>query len=289
MVAALASPARSGALPQSERRRQAILDAALRVIAEGGVDAVTHRRVASEAAVPLGSTTYYFASREDLLRDTFHHYVAGVFSALAALEGEMPIASAAGVVEFLVELARREFSDASLLRVEYEFILRAARDQALAREFNAFERALTARLAEALERLGATRAIEAARIVIDLFRGFELERFTRPEIDVEDLRPRLAVVVGALIGATAAGDRAERADTLPAASAARAPASIAERAPAAGADRPPAPSTDPAPAASEIAADVTASTTTDPRRTNDGNRAPSRNQRRGRRGDRARA
>src|SRR5690349_23185139 len=35
----------------------------IRLIAEGGPDAITHRKVAARAEVPLGAMTYYFASR----------------------------------------------------------------------------------------------------------------------------------------------------------------------------------------------------------------------------------
>ena len=39
----------------------------MRVIVAGGLAGLTHRAVADEAKVPLGSTTYYFADRHDLL------------------------------------------------------------------------------------------------------------------------------------------------------------------------------------------------------------------------------
>jgi TetR/AcrR family transcriptional regulator, regulator of biofilm formation and stress response len=39
----------------------------LRIVADTGADAVTHRRVAEVAQLPLASTTYYFASKEELL------------------------------------------------------------------------------------------------------------------------------------------------------------------------------------------------------------------------------
>ena len=46
-----------------------IVEAAAALIEHDGYDAVTHRLVAAEAGVPLGSTTYYFASLADLRRD----------------------------------------------------------------------------------------------------------------------------------------------------------------------------------------------------------------------------
>lgn len=59
----------------SEQRRQAILDAAMRVIVRDGVRAVRHRAVAAEAGVPLSATTYYFKDIDDLITDTFAQFV----------------------------------------------------------------------------------------------------------------------------------------------------------------------------------------------------------------------
>jgi DNA-binding transcriptional regulator YbjK len=52
---------------KGERRREEILRATLRLIGVRGADAVTHRAVAEEAGVPLAATTYYFASKDQLL------------------------------------------------------------------------------------------------------------------------------------------------------------------------------------------------------------------------------
>ncbi|UGS35623.1 TetR/AcrR family transcriptional regulator [Capillimicrobium parvum] len=60
------SARRSGPQLDPDRRRR-LLEATLRVVAERGVEGVTHRAVAKAAGVPLGSTTYYFESKDDLL------------------------------------------------------------------------------------------------------------------------------------------------------------------------------------------------------------------------------
>ena len=57
------------------RTRQAILNATLEVIAEGGVRAVTHRAVASRADVNLSLTTYYFSDIFDLVSSAFNDFV----------------------------------------------------------------------------------------------------------------------------------------------------------------------------------------------------------------------
>jgi len=67
-----AAPAATAAL---EGTRERILRATLKLIAEGGVAAVTNRRVAAAAGVSLGSLTYHFASQAELLRESLLLYV----------------------------------------------------------------------------------------------------------------------------------------------------------------------------------------------------------------------
>jgi TetR/AcrR family transcriptional regulator, regulator of biofilm formation and stress response len=51
----------------SEQVRGAIVAATVRLVARDGVGAVTHRRVAELAGVSLSSTTWHFASKEEIL------------------------------------------------------------------------------------------------------------------------------------------------------------------------------------------------------------------------------
>lgn len=52
---------------RSVERRGAILTAARILLTAEGMKAVSHRRVAEAAGVPIGSVGYYFSSREELL------------------------------------------------------------------------------------------------------------------------------------------------------------------------------------------------------------------------------
>src|SRR5688572_22249267 len=53
-----------------------LLDEARRLIAEGGLAAVTHRSVEQAAGVPHGSVTYYFGSRYGLVSALVDRMVA---------------------------------------------------------------------------------------------------------------------------------------------------------------------------------------------------------------------
>ncbi len=67
-MSAVSSPHKvSGATPKGVRRRHALACAAADLLIECGFDGVRHRAVARRAGLPLASTTYYFASLDDLI------------------------------------------------------------------------------------------------------------------------------------------------------------------------------------------------------------------------------
>lgn len=186
-------------MPQSEQRRRGILVAVLRIVAAGGVDAVTHRRVAAEAGVPLGSTTYYFRSRDELLLEAFRLYVAGNTELYADLERSGGSDTLEGLVDLLVTATQRQFDDGTMLLAEYELILFAARNPEFAREYRAWQRTHAIHLTDRLERLGFARPLAAAETVIAAMRGFELDRLARSESSFADLRQRVRALLAGLL------------------------------------------------------------------------------------------
>src|SRR5215472_17800248 len=97
----------------SEPRRIEILEAALRIVADGGPDAITFRRVAERAGVPLGSLTYYFESREELLREAFRLYLSEAAAFVRNVEEGGRPHTPSQVVDMVMTIMRREFSDDS--------------------------------------------------------------------------------------------------------------------------------------------------------------------------------
>jgi DNA-binding transcriptional regulator YbjK len=72
---------------RSRLRREELLAAAIELFAEGGSRAVTHRAVARRAGLPPATTTYYFASIEELLREALRDHIRRWRSAIEALAG----------------------------------------------------------------------------------------------------------------------------------------------------------------------------------------------------------
>lgn len=110
-------------------RRIALARAAAEVVAEVGIGRATHRAIAARAGVPLGATTYYFPTLDDLL-------VAGMRCVAEDYQLELTrwadiIASHEYLPDALTQCVRSYLSQESRVLVEYELYLAAARNSAL--------------------------------------------------------------------------------------------------------------------------------------------------------------
>lgn len=81
--------------PRDPERPQRIVRAVRDLVREVGIAAITHRTVAERAQVPLGSTTYYFDTIDDMLAQALRLDIADfndlMDRALAETEGQDPI------------------------------------------------------------------------------------------------------------------------------------------------------------------------------------------------------
>jgi DNA-binding transcriptional regulator YbjK len=189
---------------QSQGRREQILEATLRLIGRSGRGAVTHRAVAEEAGVPLGSTTYYFDSRDDLLGQALEHVAASEVARYGALAGEL------AKVKTPSELADRLISDlvaAAEDRVayiaEYELWLEAGRRPELRQAAQSWCDAEQHAVAVALERLGSGDPSADASIVVAAIDGMG-ERVLAREDDAAkaaaEFGPELHRLIERLVG-----------------------------------------------------------------------------------------
>lgn len=163
---------------RSRDRREALLRAALDLIAEGGTKSVTHRAVAARADVPLASTTYYFESIQQLTEEALQLDVADRIVELHAIVTSFTGRSAEDFAKQLVDgLVARRGND---LVAQYEVYLESSRNPALRRSvrvaMNAFQRVA----ANALAWLGAQQPEQAAVMFVAMIDGFALHRLARP-------------------------------------------------------------------------------------------------------------
>ncbi|MFD4237663.1 TetR/AcrR family transcriptional regulator [Streptomyces sp. NPDC058542] len=113
-------------------RRTKIIDAALRVIAADGISGLSHRTVAAEADVPLGSTTYHFGSLDELLVAALRRCNENFVRELRGSEALAGPVGSAGLAEELTRLLGRWFAgERGAIELEYELYLAALRRPAL--------------------------------------------------------------------------------------------------------------------------------------------------------------
>ena len=188
--------------PRGAARREALLEAVLRIVAEVGPDAVTHRRVAEVAGLPLASTTYWFDSKEHLLtaalelaaeRDTARLLEYG--AAMAQSDTD-PLDAVVGAIGDCDDGSQ---PNRGSLIATFALLLEAARRPALRQIAQRWTEAYMLTLSRLLERAGSANPRGDAELLIGATDGLLLEQLASGR--TEDLNPRLRRLAAALVAA----------------------------------------------------------------------------------------
>lgn len=180
------------ATAKGERRRAAVVAAAARLVLSDGPAALTHRRVAEAAQVPLAATTYYFSGRDELLAAAGERIVdswvvaaervAKRAAAEATGAGE-PARAYGGLVDDLVTaLLPPKVGE---IRGHYEHLVGAGRDRTLARAYRSGRAQLDAATAKILAAHGVSAppdlvlAVLDGAVVIALSEGRQVRAYAR--------------------------------------------------------------------------------------------------------------
>lgn len=194
----------TAAAPQarSALTRQRLLDAARKLLAEGGPAAVTHRAVAETADVSLGATTYHFATKEELLAEVYRTHLLAIQERANSLSHEVsPTGKISpkqrrtlltqGLLSYL-EAGVKEDRSSSL--ATFELALERARNPALRRRLRSAQEASDSYAVEMLRELGAGDPELDAPLVISALNGLRMQWLAAGE------RSAFAEQVPALIG-----------------------------------------------------------------------------------------
>jgi DNA-binding transcriptional regulator YbjK len=189
------APAR-GKRPHGNARRELLLQTTLRLIADEGIDAVSHRSVAEAAGVPLGSTTYWFASRQDMLRQALEHFarleIETLREHLRAVLGRS--LSRKRLVDEFTGLLAPQLGQARWRTIaQYAFMQEAARQPELEPVCREWTAAWQEALEEVFASLGAPDPQLEARMFLAMLDGLLLEQLAAPDEDPKEnvIRPAL--------------------------------------------------------------------------------------------------
>jgi len=173
-----------GPYARGVERRKALLEAVLRIVTRDGVAAVTHRAVAVESEASLRATTYYFATKEDMIREAFRFFCEESLVQIEAtsaryLDRDVVPGDA---VAMIFENVLKEWDNPNTSWVaEFELILAIAREPSFAPEYRAFQQRLDLGLKTTMQKIGSKHPARDARIVLAFLRGFELEQLSRTD------------------------------------------------------------------------------------------------------------
>ena len=200
-MAATTASARPQPRPRGAARREALLEAVLTIVGDTGPDAVTHRRVAEVAELPLASTTYWFDSKEHLLtaalelaadRDTtrlLEHAAHAQRSDVDPLD-----AAVAAIVDPADDPQK---SSRTSMIASFALLLEAARRPALQEVSRRWTEVYLLTLSGLLEAAGSTRPRADAELLLGAADGLLMEQLATGAED--DLRPRLRRLATALV------------------------------------------------------------------------------------------
>lgn len=162
---------------RSRQRREELLAAAIELFAEGGARSVTHRAVARRAGLPPATTTYYFASIDELLSEALREHMAQWRSDLDTLAG-LDTSGPAIDIENLSDTIAAVFAvrGPETAALELAIYLAATKSPELRDEATEALRALERLVAGWLVRLGIPGADLLAPAMIAVFAGVALRR-----------------------------------------------------------------------------------------------------------------
>ena len=153
--------------------------------------------------MPLAATTYYFASKNDLLRETLAFAAEAdreTTDRLAAALADVPSAQAfaATLADHIAEWLG---TGRPVVVSHYEISLEGARRPELAEIDRAWTDRYVATLAEPLARLGSADPTRDAWIVVSTIEGMVFDELSgpRPGFEREVLRPALDRLIRALL------------------------------------------------------------------------------------------
>ncbi|MBK9158820.1 MAG: TetR family transcriptional regulator [Propionibacteriaceae bacterium] len=183
--------------------QNAIVDAAVRVVADHGVDGLTHRAVAQRAGVSLSSTTYHFASKEAIVAAALQRVVDLDLERLdrasekvANLKGERGL-SADDLVDVLLGEAAK--TDSVRIRAQYHLQLEAAERPDLRPIVEAWSDAITERVAAAVANFGSAQPRLDAQLILAATDGLRIHALaTSPATVSVVVRPVLVHLLALL-------------------------------------------------------------------------------------------
>ncbi len=157
--------------------RDRILRAVLGLVAEHGIGALSHRQIAAEAEVSLGTLSYHFPDRPGLLRESLRLFASEEVARIEDV-GHGLRSGEHGLEDLgtLVVQAMAGAADVAHVVAQFELYLHVTRDADLRDAVTECQRAYDDLAQEALRLLGVPDPAGIAPLVVSMVDGLALRR-----------------------------------------------------------------------------------------------------------------
>ncbi|MCK8043970.1 TetR/AcrR family transcriptional regulator [Shewanella sp. 1CM18E] len=203
-----------------QARRVAILEATLRLIVKEGIRGVRHRAVATEAQVPLSSTTYYFDDIKDLISDSLTYFAEKNLwmnkvleqKSYGLLEGLMKAKQTTNALQiksiiikelslFICEHIKGQVALRDDRILEAAFHEEALRNPQLATAIRALDSTFLTSIKQFFIAMGSDTAKTDANQILSVIKFFEYQYLIREAMDEEQLLTTVQATVSYIVNA----------------------------------------------------------------------------------------
>lgn len=162
-------------------RREALIEAAIRVVAEGGLRRLTYRSVAAEAGVAHGLVRHHFGSIDALIEEAL---IACIAETRATISLDPPSGDPGDFARGLIESLQRE-PEAQLF--QYEVMLESRRTEALQQPVESMLTLYKSVVRDGMRRMGLAADAASVELVYAALEGIVLQQAVRGETQGTDM------------------------------------------------------------------------------------------------------
>jgi DNA-binding transcriptional regulator YbjK len=163
-------------------RRETLLDAAITVLGEGGIHALTHRAVDAAAGLPAGSTSNHFRTRDALLNAVVERFAARERAVWEDLALRMYPTTPEGLAEVLVMAAKAATGpQRTLTLARYAILVEAGIQPSLRAQLSSTGAGVNAWAMQWLRAAGSTDPEHDGPIIMNHYTGLVLHDLAMPD------------------------------------------------------------------------------------------------------------
>lgn len=176
-------------------RRETLLDAAIRVLGDRGIKALTHRAVDIEAGLSAGSTSNYFSTREALLSAIVERFAERERQSFEDVAITVAPTSAAELGRALAAAVRESTGpNRALTLSRYALLVESANNPVLRRQMAATGARVNAWTASWLRAVGSRDPERHVHVLGNYATGLVLHQLAMPDPDFDPTEPIVALL-----------------------------------------------------------------------------------------------